>query len=138
MIFAIALSSNYNPSYYFNFAYEVLYSWGNVHFSDIFQIPCRYGIGADYWNSACLLESLYLYDEVKQKLVDLEQATGRIRPSHQISLDLDLIAWGDSLEQMQFNQKKLPLALDVQIPLSQLWCEIAQPKEYEIFPIIQR
>ena len=51
----------------------------------------------------------------------MEQQSGRIRPSHHISLDIDVIAWGTSLDHMQFNPKKLPLALDVKIPLYDVW-----------------
>lgn len=137
MIFAIALASNDNPAQYFNLAYQTLSRWGDIQFSDIFQIPCRDNIGADYWNSACLLTSLYSPDNIKHLLRELEQRAGRIRPSHKISLDLDLIAWGETLHTMQLNVEKLPLALDVQIPLSQLWHDIKKPKEYDKFPIIK-
>ena len=51
----------------------------------------------------------------------MEVAAGRVRPSHDIPLDIDIIAWGENLAQMQFNPKKLPLALDVKIPMWDIW-----------------
>lgn len=120
-IFALALASNTQQQQNFTFAYAQILALGTVEFSPIYQIPCRDGIGADYWNSACLLRSHHTVDEVFAILKQLEQQSGRIRPSHHISLDIDVIAWGTSLEHMQFNPKKLPLALDVKIPLYDVW-----------------
>lgn len=120
-IFALALASNVQQQHNFTFAYEQLAGLGEVEFSSIYKIPCRDGIGADYWNSACLLKSRLNFDEVNATLKQLEQQSGRIRPSHQITLDIDVIAWGTTLQTMQFNPKKLPLALDVKIPLFDLW-----------------
>ncbi|MEN5171723.1 2-amino-4-hydroxy-6-hydroxymethyldihydropteridine diphosphokinase [Acinetobacter higginsii] len=120
-IFALALASNVQQQQNFTFAYEQLSSLGAVEFSPIYEIPCRDGIGADYWNSACLLTSRLCVDEVTEILKKLEAQSGRIRPSHHISLDIDVIAWGETLDHMQFNPKKLPLALDVKIPLYDLW-----------------
>ena len=120
-IFALALASNTQQQQNFTFAYAQILALGTVEFSPIYQIPCRDGIGADYWSSACLLRSHHTVDEVFAILKQLEQQSGRIRPSHHISLDIDVIAWGMSLEHMQFNPKKLPLALDVKIPLYDVW-----------------
>ncbi len=136
MIFAIALSSNLNPQQHFQLAYRTLQQWGDVEFSDIFQIPCRDGIGADYWNSACLLNSHYSFEWVERALKQLESHAGRVRPSHHISLDVDVIAWGECLEQMSFNPKKLPLPLDVKIPLSQLWQHDGLQGNFPTFPIV--
>ncbi|ENW91836.1 2-amino-4-hydroxy-6-hydroxymethyldihydropteridine diphosphokinase [Acinetobacter dispersus] len=120
-IFALALASNVQQQQNFTFAYEQLSRLGAVEFSPIYEIPCRDGIGADYWNSACLLTSRLCVDEVTEILKQLEAQSGRVRPSHHISLDIDVIAWGETLDHMQFNPKKLPLALDVKIPLYDLW-----------------
>ncbi|MCH7393737.1 2-amino-4-hydroxy-6-hydroxymethyldihydropteridine diphosphokinase [Acinetobacter dispersus] len=120
-IFALALASNVQQQQNFTFAYEQLSRLGTVAFSPIYEIPCRDGIGADYWNSACLLKSHLDIDEVIGTLKKLEAQSGRVRPSHHISLDIDVIAWGETLDHMQFNPKKLPLALDVKIPLYDLW-----------------
>jgi 2-amino-4-hydroxy-6-hydroxymethyldihydropteridine diphosphokinase len=120
-IFALALASNLQQQQNFTFAYEQIAQLGRVVFSPIYEIPCRDAIGADYWNSACLLTSQLSIDEITELLKRLEQQSGRTRPSHQITLDIDVIAWGHTLENMQFNPKKLPLALDVKIPLFDLW-----------------
>ncbi|MDO3656255.1 2-amino-4-hydroxy-6-hydroxymethyldihydropteridine diphosphokinase [Acinetobacter genomosp. 15BJ] len=120
-IFALALASNVQQQQNFTFAYEQLSNLGTVKFSPIYEIPCRDRIGADYWNSACLLKSRLGVDEMIEILKKLEAQSGRIRPSHHISLDIDVIAWGETLGHMQFNPKKLPLALDVKIPLYDLW-----------------
>lgn len=94
---------------------------GPCQFSAIYQIPCRDGVGADYWNSACLLVCNLSCVDIMTYLKQLEMQSGRKRPSHSISLDMDLIAWGKDIQHMQFNSKKLPLAEDVIIPLSELW-----------------
>lgn len=120
-IFALALASNVDQQKNFLFAYDQIASLGRVKFSPIYEIPCRDKIGADYWNSACLLISQLNFDQIVETLKKLEAQSGRVRPSHNISLDIDVIAWGHSLKHMQFNPRKLPLALDVKIPLFDLW-----------------
>ncbi|WP_288401637.1 2-amino-4-hydroxy-6-hydroxymethyldihydropteridine diphosphokinase [uncultured Acinetobacter sp.] len=120
-IFALALASNLKQKQNFTFAYQQILSLGMVEFSSIYRIPCRDRVGADYWNSACLLKSRLSVDEITETLKNLEAQSGRVRPSHNISLDIDVIAWGETLNDMQFNPKKLPLALDVKIPLYDLW-----------------
>lgn len=135
-IFALALASNHLPEQHFAQAYRVIQSWGEVQFSDVYLIPCRDGVGQDYWNSACLLISNKTSAEIEVELKHLEAQAGRIRPSHQISLDIDLIAWGKQLDQMQFNPKKMPLALDVKIPLSTLWQNPALAVEVCNFPVV--
>lgn len=136
IIFALALASNLDAEQHFTFAYTQLATLGKVQFSSVYQIPCRDGIGDDYWNSACLLKSSLNPSEIEAFLKKLESDTGRIRPSHHISLDVDLIAWGADLDHMQFNSKKLPLALDVKIPLYELWnCEALQ-SEAVLYPVV--
>ena len=120
-IFALALASNCQPQQHLRTAYAQLCLLGEVEFSPIYKIPCRDGVGADYWNSACLLKTAMSLDELTHALKQMEVASGRVRPSHQISLDVDLIAWGNQLDQMQWNPKKIPLALDVKIPLWDVW-----------------
>lgn len=136
-IFALALASNVQQQQNFTFAYEQLSRLGTVEFSSIYEIPCRDGIGADYWNSACLLKCRLCVDEVTEILKQLEAQSGRVRPSHHISLDIDVIAWGETLDHMQFNPKKLPLALDVKIPLYDLWqhADLAHPQSMQ-YPVI--
>lgn len=44
-------------------------------------------------------------EQIESFLKKLETDSGRVRPSHHISLDVDLIAWGSDLDHMQFNSK---------------------------------
>ena len=135
-IFALALASNLDAEQHFTFAYKQLATLGKVQFSSVYQIPCRDSIGDDYWNSACLLKSALSSEQIETFLKQLESDSGRIRPSHHISLDVDLIAWGTNLNHMQFNSKKLPLALDVKIPLYELWhCEMLKT-DGTFYPVV--
>ncbi|MFB2539298.1 MULTISPECIES: 2-amino-4-hydroxy-6-hydroxymethyldihydropteridine pyrophosphokinase [unclassified Acinetobacter] len=147
MILALALASNLQPKHHIAWAKQQLDSLGLCQWADVFQIPCRDGIGADYDNTACLLElsdrqqhallkkiaitcglnnaenndlNQNFIEQFKLYLHHLELQIGRVRPSHAISLDIDLIAWGDDIQHLQYNPKKLPLAQDVIIPLQQL------------------
>ena len=120
-IFALALASNHQPEQHFRAAYAKLHTLGRLHCSRIYVIPCRDGVGVDYWNAAWILKSAIAVEEMLSLLKTMEAEAGRVRPSHKISLDLDLIAWGQHLNQMQFNPKKLPLPLDVKIPMQELW-----------------
>lgn len=110
-IFALALASNLDPEQHFQTAYQTIQSWGEAQFSHVYQIPCRDGVGADYWNSACLLKTSKSRAQLELELKQLEADSGRVRPSHQISLDVDLIAWGNNLNEMRFNLKKCRLLL---------------------------
>ena len=137
MIFALALASNLQQLQHFRLAYAQLAGLGDVEFSPIYQIPCRDGVGVDYWNSACLLRSDLSVEVVVEQLKIFEQQAGRTRPSHSITLDIDVIAWGTNLTNMQFNPKKLPLALDVKIPLYDLWQQADLIYDQQIhYPVI--
>ena len=120
-IYAIAIATNLDKSKHLQLCLDTLKTWGSCQVSSVYEIPCRDQVGADYWNTACLLESKMTFDDVLSALKQLESDTGRKRPSHSISLDVDLIAWGDTFQNMQFNPKKLPLADDVVIPLAEIW-----------------
>lgn len=135
-IFALALASNCHPQQNFQHAFAQISDLGEVTFSKIFLIPCRDRIGDDYWNAACLLRSSLSVDEMSALLKKMEADSGRVRPSHKISLDVDLIAWGNDLDHMQFNPKKLPLALDVKVPMLDLWSIDFFKHEKHQFPII--
>lgn len=135
-IFALALASNSAPQYHFQKTFAQILSLGEAIFSKIYIIPCRDGIGADYWNAACLLKSQLSVDEIITLLKKMEADSGRVRPSHNISLDVDLIAWGNDLTQMQFNPKKLPLALDVKIPMYDIWQDMLFNHPKHSFPVI--
>ncbi len=120
-IYAIAIATNLEKAKHLQLCLDTLRTWGSCQVSSVYEIPCRDQVGADYWNAACLLESTMTFDDVISALKQLESDAGRKRPSHSISLDVDLIAWGDSYQTMQFNPKKLPLADDVVIPLAEIW-----------------
>ena len=120
-IYAISIASNLDKALNTQLALNALQQLGKLKISKIYQIPCRDGVGADYWNWACLLESQQSVEDIDALLKAMELATGRKRPSHKISLDIDLIAWGEDLQHMQFNAKKLPLADDVIIPMQDIW-----------------
>ena len=135
-IFALALASNLNPQQHFQHVFSQIQTLGTVQFSPIYLIPCRDDVGADYWNAACLLKSSLSVDALTVVLKKMEAESGRVRPSHQIALDIDLIAWGCDLDHMQFNPKKLPLALDVKIPMLDLWSIDFFKHEKHQFPII--
>lgn len=136
-IFALALASNFNPQQHFRYAYQQICELGAVEFSKIYIIPCRDGVGADYWNAACLVHSTLTPEQIIIQLKQWEANSGRVRPSHQISLDVDLIAWGESLAYMQFNPKKLPLALDVQIPMADVWSHPLFTESQHQFPTVK-
>ncbi|MDR0236018.1 2-amino-4-hydroxy-6-hydroxymethyldihydropteridine diphosphokinase [Acinetobacter sp.] len=135
-IFALALASNNQPQHNFQKSFRQIESLGETLFSQIYLIPCRDGIGADYWNAACLLKSYLSVEQMISKLKQMEADSGRTRPSHQISLDIDLIAWGKELNAMHFNSKKLPLALDVKIPMFDLWQDAQFNFSSHQFPVI--
>ena len=136
-IFALALASNLDPEQHLRHAVQQLSDLGTLQLSQVYQIPCRDAVGADYFNAACLLQSRASVQQIQQQLLQLELNAGRLRPSHQISLDVDLIAWGASLEQMQFNPKKCPLALDVKIPLAELWSHPDLTFAAHDFPVLR-
>ena len=135
-IFALALASNKSPEQFIPATFAQIAQWGEVEFSPIYVIPCRDGVGADYWNACCLLKSRQQVSALVQQLKQLESDSGRVRPSHQISLDIDLIAWGSDLSHMHFNPKKMPLAADVKIPLYDLWALNEFQVEHQ-FPVVQ-
>ena len=135
-IFALALASNSAPQYHFQKTFAQILSLGEATFSKIYIIPCRDGVGADYWNAACLLKSQLSVDEIITLLKKMEADSGRVRPSHNISLDVDLIAWGNDLTQMQFNPKKLPVALDVKIPMYDICQDMLFNHSKHPFPVI--
>lgn len=119
-IFALALASNAQPEQHLTWAIQFLRKLGTLQLSKVYQIPCRDGVGADYLNCACLLRCNLSYLEIQKIVKEMEILAGRVRPSHRISLDIDLIAWGYSLSNLTLNQKKMPFALDVKIPLFEL------------------
>lgn len=116
--FALALASNFNAPFHIEWALAKLTHYDAFQVSHVFNIPCRDGVGADYLNCACIFQSTLTKNEIEAYIKQLEDMTGRVRPSHKISLDIDLIAW--KTDRWYFNQKKMPFALDVKIPMAEL------------------
>ena len=135
-IIKINKENNNNPKQHFLYASEQLAKIGQLQFSNIYLIPCRDGVGADYWNAAYLLKSSLSVADISVLLKNMEAASGRVRPSHQISLDVDLIACGSDLEHMKKKKKKLPLALDVKIPMFDVWKDAAFQHQTHAFPTV--
>lgn len=126
MIFALTLASNLDACKHLNWALEQLRTQGVlIAVSYAYEMQCRDAMGANYINAACLLKVKALgLESLKTFIRDLEERTGRIRPSHQITLDIDLIAWKHhEVQDWQLNIQKMPFTLDVKVPL------------YDILPI---
>lgn len=120
-LYALAISSNQNRIHWTRIAMQQLSDMGECKFSNIYQIPCRQGKGKDYYNFAALLNSQLTFDALDQALKKLEAHSGRVRPSHDIPLDIDIIAFGDTLDNLQIVASRLPLPFDATKPLSELW-----------------
>ena len=135
-IYALAIGSNVKREHWIAFARQQLALLGQCQWSRTYEIPCRDGKGADYYNLAVLLHSALSLTALDQQLKQLEQQAGRIRPSHHIPLDIDVIASGASLQHMQIVAKKLPLAFDVCLPLSELWRDCPGSTERNRFKIL--
>lgn len=120
-IYALALGSNSQRVHWLQFAVQQLKTLGYCQISAVYEIPCRQGKGADYYNLAVLLSSEINLVALEDYLRDLEQQAGRVRPSQLITLDIDVIAHGEQLDQLQLIAKRLPLPIDVSLPLSELW-----------------
>lgn len=123
MLYALAIGSNVDRDYWIDVAVQHLKGWGQCQFSSVFEIPCRDGKGQDYYNLAVLLESELSFDELNQQLKNLEKAAGRVRPSHHITLDIDIIAMGSDVHHFEIVAKRLPLAFDVCLPLAEIWSD---------------
>ena len=102
-IYAISIATNLDRAHNFQQATQALRLLGQCTLSNVYEIPCRDGVGADYWNAACLVESKWSLEQIQTLLKQMEDDSGRKRPSHDISLDMDLIAWGNALDDLQFN-----------------------------------
>lgn len=127
-LYALAISSNTARRYWSQFAQQQLALLGNCQFSTVYQIPCRQGKAADYYNFAALLHSDLSFDSLNESLKKLEQQAGRVRPSHQIPLDIDIVAHGRDVSQLNLVASRLPLPFDAIKPLAELWpdCPAAQ------------
>ncbi|XID75791.1 2-amino-4-hydroxy-6-hydroxymethyldihydropteridine diphosphokinase [Alkanindiges sp. WGS2144] len=131
-LYALAISSNQQRDHWTRYAMQALECLGACQFSQVYQIACRQGKGEDYYNFAALLQSHLTFDELNQQLKQLEQYAGRVRPSHHIPLDIDIVAWGSCLDDLQPVSMRLPLPFDAAKPLSELWSVC--PASYNTMP----
>lgn len=120
-LYALAISSNQNREHWTRYAMQQLEGLGECQFSGIYQIPCRQGKGADYYNLAVLLQTHLNFAQLDAFLKQLEVQAGRIRPSHHIPLDMDIVAYGAMISSLQPVASRLPLPFDAVKPLSELW-----------------
>ena len=110
---------------------------GECRFSRIYQIACRQGKGADYYNFAALLDTTLDFKQLNDLLKQWEQHAGRIRPSHHIALDMDIVAYGHALHALQPVASRLPLPFDAVKPLSELWPECPSAQSTMLYQIVQ-
>ena len=135
-LYALAISTNQNRLHWARVAMQQLSSMGKCQFSRIYQIPCRQSKGADYYNFAALLDSQLSFAALDESLKKLEASSGRVRPSHDIPLDIDIIAFGKQLNDLKLVTSRLPLPFDATQPLSELWDECPTHREAMPFQVV--
>jgi len=122
MMYAVSIGSNFQHLDAFAQAKRALSQLGVCQFSACFELPDRDGSAQVFWNMAALVDSpIGQATEFERLLHQIEADCGRIRPSKQVRLDLDLIAYGQDQASLQILPKRLPLTVDVQMPLQTLW-----------------
>ncbi len=121
MRYWLALGSNDQPQSSLDFACVELAKLGEVLFSSRYELPPRSGIGVDYMNMAVRLDSDLTADMVRKIIYQLEGTAGRVRKSSVIRLDIDLIAWEESGQEAIFDSHRLPLPMDVIVPMEEIW-----------------
>ena len=121
MRYWLALGSNDQPQSSLDFACTELAKLGEVLFSSRYELPPRSGIGVDYINMAVRLDSDLAVDAVRKIIYQLEDTAGRVRKSSVIRLDIDLIAWEESGVKPTFDIHRLPLPMDVIVPMEEIW-----------------
>lgn len=136
-LYALAISSNQNREHWTRYAMQQLERLGECRFSRIYQIACRQGKGADYYNFAALLDITLDFKQLNDLLKQWERHAGRIRPSHHIALDMDIVAYGHTLNTLQPVASRLPLPFDAVKPLSELWPECPSAQSTMLYQIVQ-
>lgn len=121
MRYWLALGSNDQPQSSLDFACVELAKLGEVLFSSRYELPPRSGIGVDYMNMAVRLDSDLAIDAVRKFIYQLEDTAGRVRKSSVIRLDIDLIAWKANGQNAVFDSHRLPLPMDVIVPMAEIW-----------------
>ncbi len=121
MRYWLALGSNDQPQASLDFACVELAKLGEVLFSSRYDLPPRSGVGVDYINMAVRLDSELTVDAVRAIIYQLEDTAGRVRKSSVIRLDIDLIAWEEGGGNPIFDSHRLPLPMDVIVPMEEIW-----------------
>ena len=121
MRYWLALGSNDQPQSSLDFACTELAKLGEVLFSSRYDLPPRSGIGVDYINMAVRLDSDLTVDVLRKIIYQLEDTAGRVRKSSVICLDIDLIAWEANGQDAIFDSHRLPLPMDVIVPMAEIW-----------------
>jgi 2-amino-4-hydroxy-6-hydroxymethyldihydropteridine diphosphokinase len=123
MRYWLALGSNDQPKKSLDFACTELAKLGGTLLSSHYELPPRSGIGINYSNMAVRLDCELTIDAIKTVIYQLEDEAGRIRKSNIIRLDIDLIAWERVGDDAIFDIHRLPLPMDVIIPMTEIWTE---------------
>ena len=121
MRYWLALGSNDQPETSLDFACVELAKLGEVLFSSRYELPPRSGVGVDYMNMAVRLDSDLTVDVLRKIIYQLEDTAGRVRKSSVICLDIDLIAWEANGQDAIFDSHRLPLPMDVIVPMAEIW-----------------
>ncbi|HEY4714243.1 MAG TPA: 2-amino-4-hydroxy-6-hydroxymethyldihydropteridine diphosphokinase [Aquirhabdus sp.] len=132
MRYWLALGSNDQPQTSLDFACTKLAKLGEVLFSSRYDLPPRSGVGVDYINMAIRLDSDLTVDAIRKIIYQFENAAGRVRKSSVIRLDIDLIAWEEGGAKAIFDSHRLPLPMDVIVPMDEIWVgfkELTQTQE---------
>jgi len=126
MRYWLALGSNDQPESSLDFACIQLAKLGEALFSSRYELPPRSGVGVNYLNMAVRLDSDQTVESMRHIIYQLEDEAGRIRKSSIIRLDIDLIAWEMVGQRATFDQNRLPLPMDVIVPMKEIWNEFEQ------------
>jgi 2-amino-4-hydroxy-6-hydroxymethyldihydropteridine diphosphokinase len=121
MRYWLALGSNSQAQFSLDFAAAELAKLGDVLLSQRYDMPPRSGVGVDYVNMAVRLDSDLTTDAIRSTIVDIEDRAGRVRRSNVIRLDIDLIAWAEYGQLPVFDHHRLPLPMDVIVPMEDVW-----------------
>lgn len=126
MRYWLALGSNSQPQSSLDFAVVALAELGEVLLSKRYEMPPRSGMGVDYVNMAVRLDSHLTTDTIRSTVFNIENMAGRIRRSNVIRLDIDLIAWEERGQRPIFDHDRLPLPMDVIVPMEDVWVGFGQ------------
>lgn len=131
MIYALALGTNIDHAAALRQVHTALTALGEVVYSPVYELPDRAGRAhLVYWNQAALLTAAQIScDQLLVVLDQIEQHCGRVRPSQYVRMDIDLIAVGERIDNLTVVRERLPLPMDVILPMRSVWpaCPIEDP-----------